>query len=146
MATPENTMLNRVKKKLEADLGIEIEKTNNAFRGGRPDWDMFFPLKEGGSIHWPAQTAFVEGKHWPKQSVVGKDEDVMYVWDSLCSALQRKWLKGKAAMGFACYVLCGFKTRDTYLFFRIKADGPAFSKAGVMSYEQVRETTQNINN
>ena len=103
---PENRMLARLKPKLEADLGVEIEKTNNIFRSGRPDWDVF---GEGGMC------GFIEAKHWKRQMPVGSPVVTETIFD-MCSPLQQRWLIRKLEMGQKVAMLCGFETRGSYAF------------------------------
>lgn len=103
---PENRMLNRLKPKLEARLGVEIEKTNNIFRSGRPDWDVF---GEGGVC------GFIEAKFWKRQARLGEEIAAAEIFN-MCSPLQQRWLLDKADMGQNVALLCGFKTKDCYAF------------------------------
>lgn len=98
---PENVMLNRVKKALETEYGkaIYIEKTNNPFRGGTPDWYMELGPRE--EMRW------VEGKYRPTKAKPGDSfESDLAV--NMLSAQQRAWLLRALLNGRQCELLVGF--------------------------------------
>ena len=133
---PENRMLNRLKPKLEANLNIEIEKTNNAFRGGRPDWDVFG--QRGNAL-------FIEAKHWSRSVKLDQDDiKATYIWEKLCKPLQRAWMKRKAARGFPIAVLCGFDSSDNYVLFGVGPDGPLSDVATVVNYNGLVSAFMNL--
>lgn len=124
---PENRMLSRLKPKLERDLGWYIEKTNNAYRGGRPDWDIF------GSNGF---CGFIEAKFWDKQARRGDLVEAQLIIDR-CSALQQQWLFDRAETFHAVGVLCGFASRDCYAFVWIDDCVSHPTHVPVVSYDEL---------
>ena len=104
---PENRMLTRLKPKLQAELGWYIEKTNNQYRGGTPDW----------YVEWDGGSGWIEAKYWDIKTA-GKDVlSASYICNKMLTPLQCLWLERAANHGVPAGVLCGFPDTKHYLFF-----------------------------
>lgn len=100
---PENRMLARLKPKLE-QLGFYIEKTNNIYRRGTPDW----------YVEWDGGCGWIEAKFWNRNAPEEFDSvKEQYIFD-MCSAHQKKWLTRAFDNSIPIAVLCGFKDKKFY--------------------------------
>ena len=108
---PENRMLNRLKPKLEADLGVYIEKTNNPYHSGTPDW----------YIERDCANGWIEAKFWNIKT--NKREAVSaFKLMSKCTTLQERWLRRAAENhSIRAAVLCGFPDTKKFAFLVLPA-------------------------
>jgi len=104
---PENRMLNRIKPKIESRLDWYIEKTNNPYRGGTPDW----------YVEWDGGCGWIEAKYWNIKTEGKNTLSASYICDKMVSALQDRWLERVANHGIPAGVLCGFPDTKHYMFF-----------------------------
>jgi hypothetical protein len=101
---PENRMLNRLKPKLEKRLGIYIEKTNNVFRRGMPDW----------YVEWDGGCGWIEAKFWNRNAPVAMDDETCQRIHDMCSTLQKRWLTRAYNNGVKVAILCGFADKKFF--------------------------------
>jgi len=103
---PENRMLSRLKPGLEKSTPCFIEKTNNPFRRGIPDWYV------EGERGW---SGWVEAKFWSIQRIP-TDMDIAPIVQGKLSEHQKKWLRRAHNNQQSIAVLCGFPDTNKYIF------------------------------
>lgn len=92
---PENRFLNRLKPKVEHRLGWYVEKTNNPYRSGTPDW----------YVEWLGGSGWIEAKFW---NIKTRPEISSIELFDKCTTLQQEWLKRSSQNKVPSAVLCGF--------------------------------------
>lgn len=105
---PENRMLSRLKPGLAKYTPCFIEKTNNPFRRGIPDWYV-----EGEA----ACSGWIEAKFWSIQRIP-TDMDIGPIVRGKLSEHQKKWLRRAHDNQQKIAVLCGFPDTNRYIFAR----------------------------
>lgn len=104
---PENRMLARIKPKFLAD-GFYVEKTNNPYLSGPPDWYL---------EKFPALTGWVEAKFWPRKTIPPVTVENMQYVEAMLSANQEAWLRRAQTNDVPAALLCGFINTKQYFFF-----------------------------
>ena len=94
---PENRFLNRLKPKVESQLSWYVEKTNNPYRSGTPDW----------YVEWFGGMGWIEAKFWDIKTEGKVSVPVQPILDK-CTVLQMRWLERCADNENPVAVLCGF--------------------------------------
>lgn len=107
---PENRALNRLKPKLESELGWYVEKTNNPYRSGTPDW----------YVEWYQGSGWIEAKFWNIKTE-GKTEVPTQKIIDKCTALQQAWINRCAGNGNHVALLCFFPDTKVAAFVPIPA-------------------------
>ena len=92
---PENRFLNRLKPKLESQLGWYVEKMNNPYRSGTPDW----------YVEWFGGMGWIEAKFW---DINTRDEVSVEALINKCTAQQKAWLQRADDNCINVGILCGF--------------------------------------
>lgn len=102
---PENRALNRLKPKLESQLGWYVEKTNNPYRSGTPDW----------YLEWFRGSGWIEAKFWDIKTEGKAEVPTQKIIDK-CTTLQQAWIDRCANNGNHVALLCFFPSTKVAAF------------------------------
>ena len=97
---PENRFLNRLKPKLEKQLRWYVEKMNNPYRSGTPDWYVEWFGRDG-----KCGMGWIEAKFW---EIKTRDKVSAHKLVDKCSPLQLDWLLRTSNNCINAGILCGF--------------------------------------
>lgn len=112
---PENRMLSRLKPRFKA-AGFFVEKTNNPYRAGIPDWYI-----ERDMIHIVPANGWIEAKFRNVKKPNSDPEYEVAKIRSMLSPHQEKWLQRAVDNGQNAAILCGYPDTKIYVFFDYSA-------------------------